>query len=195
MLRHCGVYCLTDNQSLEEQSTRTQIHTHIHIPHTLLETDSLIHCCHGNPIKGGHSGCNSGEISLSLFCPSLPFFHTHTPFFSFTASHFYLSPSITFCSSPIVLLLLSLHHPWCTSLPVSLHYCATFSSPHLPPPTSQANVNMSSHFTNPHHVYVSDFCLVSIYRFKGPLSLSLYVSLPPSFFLPSILRDTEYICD
>ena len=145
----------------------TNFYAHIHTPHTLLEPDSLIHCCHGNPIKGGHSGCNSGEISLLYLSISLSFTHTHThtPSFSFTASHFYLSPSITFSSSPIVLLRLSLHHPCCTSLPVSLHYCATFSSSHLPPRTSQANVNMSSHFSNPHRVYISDFCLVSTHTF------------------------------
>jgi len=160
VLRYRTVYFLTDNQSLEEESPRT----HIHIPQTLLESDSLIHCCHGNPIKGGHSGCKCGEISLSLFYLFSLFLshtHTHTFLFShFLPSHFYLSPSITFSSSPIVLLLLSLHHPWCTSLPVSLHYCATFSSSHLPPPTSKANVNMSSN-SNPHCIHVSDFCLVS----------------------------------
>lgn len=102
--------------------------------------------------------------SLSLFL-SHTHAHTRTPSFSFTASHFYLSPSITFSSSPIVLLRLSLHHPCRTSLPVSLHYCATFSSSHLPPRTSPANVNMPSHFSNPHRVCISDLCLVSTHTF------------------------------
>lgn len=153
MLWYHTVYCFTDNQSLKEQGRRT----HIHIPHTLLVPHSLIHCCHGNPIKGGQSGNNSGEIILSPFylSLSLSFFHTHAstfPFFHCQPFLFCLPP-LLFPSSPIVLLLLSLHHPWHTSLAVSLHYYATFSSFHLQAPTSQVNVNMSSHFSKPHCIY------------------------------------------
>lgn len=91
-------------------------------------------------------------LSTSL---SLSFFHTHAstfPFFHCQPFLFCLPP-LLFPSSPIVLLLLSLHHPWHTSLPVSLHYYATFSSFHLQAPTSQVNVNMSSHFSKAHCIY------------------------------------------
>lgn len=109
MLWYHSVYCFTDNQSLKEQGRRT----HIHIPHTLLVPHSLIHCCHGNPIKGGQSGNNSGEIILSPFYLSLSLSlvlsHTciHLPFLSLPAISI-LSPSITFsflthCPSPPLL--------------------------------------------------------------------------------------------
>lgn len=165
-------------------------HIHIHIPHTLLEPDSLIHRCHGNPIKGGHSGCNSGEISLSFFYLSLSLClshtHKHLPFLSL--------PVISICLSPLLslpyLFLLSLHHPWCTSLPVSLQYCYLFI---FSPSTSQVNVNMSSHFSNPHCVNISDFCLAYTHTEDHSVCLSIYVSVFVS--LPSILRDEEYIWD
>lgn len=65
--------------------------------------------------------------SLPLFKPhARKHAHTHNPSFSSTASHFYLSLTITFSFSPIVLLPLCLHHPWHTSLPLSLHYSAIF---------------------------------------------------------------------
>ena len=89
----------------------TNFYAHIHTPHTLLEPDSLIHCCHGNPIKGGHSGCNSGEISLLYLSISLSFTHTHThthtflffhcqPFL-FVSLHYFLF--LAHCPSPSLL--------------------------------------------------------------------------------------------
>lgn len=153
VLRHCGVYYLTDNQSLEEQSTRTQIypHTYTHIPHTLLEPDSLIHCCHGNPIKGGHSGCNSGEISLSLssapLSHSLFLLHTHThtltflffhcqPFL-FVSLHYFLF--LSHCTPALLVSPLA-------QLPVRLSPLLRYLFI-ISPPTSQTNVNMASHLT------------------------------------------------
>jgi len=121
----------SNRQSPEDQGTYIQIHTHIHIPHTLLKPQSLIYCCHGNPIKGGQSSNNSGKISLPLFYLTLACSFTHilTCSFSSPASHFYLSPSITFSSSPSVFLLLFLHHPGHISLSVSLHYHVAFQPP------------------------------------------------------------------
>ena len=96
----------------------TNFYAHIHTPHTLLEPDSLIHCCHGNPIKGGHSGCNSGEISLLYLSISLSFTHTHThlPFLSL--------PAISICLPP----LLSLPRP----LSFSVSPCITLAAPLCP---------------------------------------------------------------
>lgn len=137
MLWYHIVYCFTDNQSLKEQGRRT----HIHIPHTLLVPHSLIHCCHGNPIKGGQSGNNSGEIILSPFYLSLSlsrsFTHMHPPSLSFTASHFYfvslhyffLPHPLSFSSSPCI----TLGTPLCPSLSITMLPFHLFTSRLLHP--------------------------------------------------------------
>lgn len=97
------------------ESTPKPIHNHI--PHTVGAW--LSYCCHGNPIKGGHSGYNSGEISSSP-CYLL---HTHT--------HSFLSlAAISICLPP----LLSSAHP----LSFSSSPCITLGIPHRPSPTITA---------------------------------------------------------
>lgn len=102
VFQHCAVYYLTNNQSLGEQSTCTQNNTHTHIPHTLLESDSLIQCCHGNPIKGDtqaatpvKSACLSAPRSLS-FRHTFLFFHCQP--FLFVSLHYSLF--LAHCTSP-----------------------------------------------------------------------------------------------
>lgn len=102
----------TINHLGNSASTHDFIHTLPHTTHTLLELDSLIHCCHGNPIKGGHSDCNSGEICLSLFYLSLCLSFTHTYLFfhcqglPFVSSITFL---LSFSSSPCITLGTPLH--------------------------------------------------------------------------------------
>ena len=181
--------CCTVSQTINYLRTRVCAHKfiHIHMPHTLLEPQSLIHCCHGNPIKGGQSGNNSGEISLSLFYLSLtcPFTHVHTPSFSFTASHFYLSPTIT----------LSLPHPLSFSpllLASPLAHLSARLSPLLcclfifSPP--------ASHFSGECKYVIlplqPSWCLYLIFGWSSS-ALSFILSLSLSLSHTSNLRETE----
>lgn len=171
-------------------STCTNSYTHIH---TVCWSLTLLHTVViATPLREDTQAATPVK-SACLSSISLPFSfihtyththpHTHTPSFSFTASYFYLSSS-----------LLSLSHPF--SFSFSPCITVTHLSACLPPSNSQANVNMSSHFSNLHHVYLwllfhfhphSPLCLSHCF----PCLLSLFVYLSPW----SILRDTEYICD
>lgn len=141
------LHCLTHKQPpLEELDTRTLTQIHIHIYHTLCWRLTLSYTVvMATPLRKDSQAATLVK-SACLFYISC-FMLSHTPSFSFTASHFYLSPSIV---RPPPLLVAPLVH-----LSTSLHYLATFSSSHLPPCTSQANVNTVCHFTyNSHRVYI-----------------------------------------
>lgn len=150
------------NRACAHKSTHTSIYRTLCWSLTLLYTVVM-----ATPLREDTQAATLVK-SARLSFTSLSVFHTHTPSFSFNASHFCLSNSTAFPSSDFVLFLLSLHHSWCTSLPACLQYCYLFI---FSPPMSQVNVNMSSHFSNPHCVNISDFRLASTHTFWGHLCL------------------------
>lgn len=93
--RVCASCCIL---SRKQSVTWGAEHVHSHTPHTRLESDSLVRCCHGNPIKGDTQATLVKSARLSAPLRLVP---SDTPSSSSAASRLCSSPSVALLASPL----------------------------------------------------------------------------------------------